>query len=81
MLKKLEGLKGYYPYNDYDDKELKSKYFKIELADMSNEIDEKLFEQIFGHTLIKLADKLINTTDKEENQIIVKNIEKNKVLI
>ena len=45
---------------------------------MSNEIDKKLFEQIFGHTLIKLADKLINTTDKEENQIIVKNIEKNK---
>ena len=77
-LKKLEDLKGYWPYNDYDDKELKSKYFKIELADMSNEIDKKLFEQIFGHTLIKLADKLINTTNKEENQIIVKNIEKNK---
>ena len=66
------------PYDDYDDKELKSKYFKIELADMSNEIDKKLFKQIFGHTLIKLADKLINTTNKEENQIIVKNIEKNK---
>ena len=62
----------------FGDKELKSKYFKIELADMSNDIDEKLFEQIFGHTLIKLADKLINTTNKEENQIIVKNIEKNK---
>ena len=75
-LKKLEDLKGYWPYNDYDDKELKSKYFKIQLADMSNEIDKKLFEQIFGHTLIKLADKLINTTDKEENQIIVKNIKK-----
>ena len=45
---------------------------------MLNEIDEKLFEQIFGHTLIKLADKLINTTDKEEEQIIVKNIEQNK---
>ena len=27
---------------------------------------------------LKLADELINTTDKEENQIIVKNIEKNK---
>ena len=66
------------PYNDYGDKELKFKYFKIELADMSNEIDKKLFEQIFGHTLIKLANKLINTTNKEENQIIVKNIEKNK---
>ena len=45
---------------------------------MSNEIDEKLFEQIFGNALIKLADKLINTTNKKENQIIVKNINKNK---
>ena len=45
---------------------------------MSNDIDEKLFEQIFGHTLIKLADKLINTTNKEENQITVKNIGKSK---
>ena len=66
------------PYNDYGDKELKFKYFKIELADMSNEIDKKLFEQIFGHTLIKLADKLINTTNKEENQIIVNNIKESK---
>ena len=48
---------------------------------MSNVIDEKLFEQIFGHTLIKLADKLINTTTKKENQVIVKNIQKNKVKI
>ena len=45
---------------------------------MSNEIDEKLFEQIFGNTLIKLADNLINTTNKEKNQIIVRDIRKNK---
>ena len=45
---------------------------------MSNEIDKDSFEQIFGHTLIKLADKLINTTNKEENQIIVNSIKKNK---
>ena len=77
-LKKLEDLKEYLLYKDYDDKELKSKYFKIQLADMSNEIDKKLFEQIFGHTLIKLADKLINTINKEENQIIVNDIHKNK---
>ena len=63
-LKKLEGLKEHLPQKDYDDKELKSKFFKIQLADMSNEIDEKLFEQIFGHTLIKLEDKLINTINK-----------------
>ena len=75
---KLESLKGYWPYKDFGGKELKSKYFKIELAYMSNDIDEKLFEQIFGHTLIILADKLINTTDKKQNQIIVKIIEINK---
>ena len=45
---------------------------------MSNEIYENLFEQIFGRTLIKLADKLINTTNKKEHQIIVKNILKSK---
>ena len=45
---------------------------------MLNEIVKKLFEKIFGHTLIKLVDKLINTTNKEENQIIIKNINANK---
>ena len=44
---------------------------------MSNEIDEKLFEKIFANTLIKLTDKLINTTNKEENQITVNSIKKN----
>ena len=77
-LKKREDLKRCYPYKDFDDKELRSKYFKIELANLSNDIDEKLFKQIFGHTLIKLANKLINTTDRKENQIIVKNINGNK---
>ena len=77
-LEKVENLEEYYFINDFDDKELKSKIFKLKLAHLSNIIDKKLFEQIFGHTLIKLADKLINTTNKEENQIIVKNIEKSK---
>ena len=45
---------------------------------MSNIIDKKLFKQIFGHTFETLANKLINTTNKEENQIIINNIEKNK---
>ena len=54
----------------YDDKELNLK--------TSNDIDEKLFEQIFGHTFVTLANKLINTTNKEENQIIINDIKKNK---
>ena len=43
---------------------------------MPNIIDEKLLEQIFGHTFETLANKLINTTNKEENQIIVNDIKK-----
>ena len=77
-IKELEDLKQYLSYKDYDDKELKSKYFKTQLANMSNETVEKLFGQIFGHKLIKLADKLINTKNKEDKQLVVPNIEKSK---
>ena len=45
---------------------------------MSNIIDKKLFKQIFGHTFETLANKLINTTNKEENQITVNNINESK---
>ena len=45
---------------------------------MGNIIDEKLFQEMFGHKFETLGNKLINTTNKEENQIIVNNIHKNK---
>ena len=45
---------------------------------MPNIIDKKIFKEIFGHTFETLANKLINTANKEENQIIVKNISENK---
>ena len=35
-LKNLEDLKWYWPHKDFGDKELKSKYFEIQLAYMSN---------------------------------------------
>ena len=79
-LKKVENLDDYYYEKDFDDKELKFKIFKLRLAHLSNEINEKLFEKIFGHTLIKLADKLINTTNKKEYQLIAKNILKIKII-
>ena len=44
---------------------------------MANIIDKKLFEQTFGNTLEALANKIINTANKEENKIIVKNIKAN----
>ena len=78
LLEKRENLEEYYFISDFNDKELDFKIFKLKLAHLSNIIDKKLFEQIFGDTRIKLANKLINTTNKEENEIIVKNINKNK---
>ena len=64
--------------DDYGDKELEFIIFKLELAHFSNIIDKKMFEQIFGHTFKTLGIKLINTTNKEENQIVVNNINKSK---
>ena len=55
LLKEREDLKGFLTYNDYDDKELKSKFFKRQLADLSNETGEKLFEQIFDHKTYKIS--------------------------
>ena len=75
-IRKVKNLSEYWFSNDWGDKELKFKYFKLKLAHISNEIDKKLFEQIFGHTLEKLANKQINTKSKKENQVIVNNITK-----
>ena len=33
---------------------------------------------MFGHTFASLADELINTTNKEENKIIIDDIKKNR---
>ena len=67
----------YYYISDYGDKELEFNIFKLKLAHLSNIIDKKLFKQIFGHTFETLGNRLITTTNKEENQIIVNNINEN----
>ena len=77
-IRKVENLNEYYFINDYGDKELESKIFQLKLSCLSNIIDKKIFKQIFGHAFETLANKLINTKNKEENQIIVKNIYENK---
>ena len=77
-IKKVKNLDEYYFINDFGDKEIHFKIFKLKLAHLSNIIDKKLFEQIFGHKFENLANKLINATNKDENQIIAKNINENK---
>ena len=76
-IRKIKNLNEYYDMHHCDNKELKLKIFKLQIAHLSNIFNEKLFEQIFGHTLIKLTNKVINTKNKEEYKIIVKNINKN----
>ena len=61
---------GYY----HVDKELNYKIFKAKAAHLLNDLDEKLFEKIFGYIFAALVDKLINTTGQEENQIIIDDI-------
>ena len=77
-IRKVENLDEYYFINNYGDKELEFKIFKLKFAHLSNIIDKKFFKQIFGHTFETLVNKLINTTNKEENQLIVNNINENK---
>ena len=63
----------------YDhDKDLNPKIFMLKIAHLSNDLDGMLFEEIFGHRFVTLANKLINTTSKEENQMLINDIEKNK---
>ena len=65
---------GYY----HGSKELNYKILKAKAAHILNDLDEKLFEKIFGYTFAALVDKLINIIDKEENQIIIDDIENNR---
>ena len=79
ILKKIPWLNDYW-YMDYyeDNKETNLRLFKLKFAHIFNDVDDNLFKEIFGFTSVKLADKLINTTSKEENQMLINDIEKNK---
>ena len=77
-IRKVENLNEYWFVHDYGDKELEFKIFKLKLAHLLNIIHEKIFKQIFVHTFETLQNKLINTTNKEENQITVNNINESK---
>ena len=77
-IRKVENLNKYCFNNDYGDKELEFKILQLKLAHLSNAIDKKIFKQIFGRKFETLANKLINTTSKEENQITVNIINGNK---
>ena len=79
ILKKIDDLGQYWNMNYCDDnKKLNFKIFKLKFAHIFNDVDDNLFKEIFGFTSVKLADKLLNTTSKEENQIFINDIKKNR---
>ena len=79
LKKKEDDLSQYWNLNyDDDNKKINYKIFKLIFAHISNDVEEQLFKEIFGHTYVALADKLLNTTSKEENQIFINDIKKIK---
>ena len=68
-IRKVENLNEYCFIKDYGNKELEFKIFKLKLAYLSKIIDKRIFKRIFGHTF-ETANKLINTTNKEELIVI-----------
>ena len=61
-----------------DNKKTDLRLFKLKFAHIFNDADDNLFKEIFGFTSVELANKLINTTSKEENQMLVNDIEINR---
>ena len=77
---KTKDFLDYYWYVSYynDNKDLNYKLFKAKAAYLLNDLDEHLFEKIFGCKFTTLVKKLINTVDKKENQITIENIKNNR---
>ena len=61
-----------------DNKETNLIIFKSKLAHVLNDVDDNLFKEIFGFSSVELADKLINTTSKEENQMLINDVKINR---
>ena len=79
LLKTKEFLDEYWNVGYYHgNKELHYKIFKAKTAHLLNDLDEQLFEKIFDYTFAALVDRLINKTSKEENHIIIDDIENNR---
>ena len=61
-----------------DNKETNFRLFKLKFAHIFNDVNDNLFKEIFSLTSVKLADKLINTANKEENQMFINDYKKNE---
>ena len=66
ILKKIPDLGDYWYLESYEDnKEISLRLFKLKNAHIFNDVDDNLFKEIFGFISAELADKIINTRNKE----------------
>ena len=76
VFKKIPDLNDYWYIKYYEDnKDINLRLFKLKFAHIFNDVDDNLFKEIFGFKSVELADKLINVTSKEDNQLLIDHIE------
>ena len=75
ILKKISWLNDYWYMEYYEDnKEMNLRLFKLKFAHVFNDV----FNDADGLTSVKLVSKLINITSKEDYQMLIDLIKKNK---
>ena len=78
ILKNIPWLNDYWHIEYYEDnKETNLRLFKLKLSHVLNDVYDDLFKEVFGLTSVELADKLINRTSKEENQMLINDVKTN----
>ena len=79
IVKEIPDLNDYWYIEYYEDnKDINLRLFKLKLAHILNDVDYNVFTEIFGFSSVELADKLINITRKEDNQVLIDHIETKK---
>ena len=79
LLKSKNFLYEYWSLKYYNiNKDLSYKIFKAKTASLLINFNKEILKKVYGCNFIALAEKLVNTVDKKENQTIVNDIKNNK---
>ena len=75
IFKKIPDLGDYWDIKYYEDnKDINVRLFKLKIAHIFNDVDDNLSKEIFGFKSVELANKLINTASKKDNQMLIDHI-------
>ena len=72
ILKEIPDLNDYWYIEYYEDNEDKNlRLVKLKFVHIFNDVDDNIFKEIFSLSSVKLVSKLINTTSKGHNQMLI----------